>query len=151
MKTSIMYTQLLHAHSGLRWLLLVSLLLSIIFALNGWLKKREWSKKDKLSSLILMLVMDIQFLVGFVLYAFVSPITKAAFAAMKEAMKISELRFYLVEHGILMLLALILVHVARNKSKRITPHWKRHRTVLIYYVVTLVVILAAIPWNRPLF
>jgi hypothetical protein len=63
-------------------------------------------------------------------------------------MKNSALRFYAVEHILLMIIALVLVHIGRSKSKKAVAPWKKHRVAAIYYGIALVLILAAIPWDR---
>lgn len=146
-----MYTGLLHSHNGLRWLVLLALFISIVLALSGWFGKRDWNKGDKLSGLLLVIFMDLQFLIGMVLYAFVSPITKAAFNDFGAAMKNADLRFYAVEHILMMVIALVLVHIGRVKSKKEIAPWKRHRSAAIFYTISLLIILAGIPWERAMF
>lgn len=146
-----MYTGLLHTHNMFRWLVLIVLILAVFFALTGWFGKKEWTKKDKLTGLLLTIFMDIQFLVGIILYAFVSPITKAAFADFGAAMKNSDLRFYAVEHLIMMVIALALVHIGKAKAKKAAAPWKKHKISAIFYGIALLLILAAIPWERALF
>jgi len=146
-----MYTGLLHAHNGLRWLVLLALVTAIILALTGWFGKREWEKGDKLTGLLLTIFMDLQFLTGVILYAFVSPITKAAFNDFGAAMKNADLRFYAVEHILLMVIALVLVHIGRAKSKKAKTPLAKHHSAAIYYGISLVLILVAIPWDRALF
>jgi uncharacterized membrane protein YphA (DoxX/SURF4 family) len=133
-----------------RWLVLIVLVLAIIFAFAGWFGKKEWTKRDKLTGLILTIFMDIQFLVGLILYAFVSPLTKAAFADFGAAMKNADIRFYAVEHILMMLIALVLVHIGRSKSKKATAPEKQHRAAAIFYIIALLLIVAAIPWERAL-
>ena len=146
-----MYTGLLHSHNGLRWLVLIGFLFAIGFAVSGWIKKRRFEKRDNIAGLLLVLFMDLQFIVGVALYAFVSPITKAAFTNFGNAMKNADLRFYAVEHILLMVIALVLVHVGRVKSKRNTIGWKGHKSATIYYSISILLILVAIPWDRALF
>jgi uncharacterized membrane protein YphA (DoxX/SURF4 family) len=134
-----------------RWLVLITLLLAVIFAFAGWFKKLDWNKKDNISGLLLTIFMDIQFLVGIILYAFVSPITKAAFNDFGAAMKNADLRFYTVEHILMMIIALVLVHIGRAKSKKASAPWKKHRNAAIFYGISLILILVAIPWERALF
>jgi hypothetical protein len=145
-----MYTGLLHTHNLFRWLVLIMLVIAIGFAFAGWIGKTEWTKKDKITGLLLTIFMDIQFLVGVILYAFISPFTKAAFADFGAAMKNANLRFYAVEHILMMIIALVLIHIGRSRSKKASASWKKHRTSAIFYGIALVVILAAIPWDRAL-
>lgn len=143
-----MYQGLLHAHNGFRWLVLLALLVSVLMALAGWLGKKEWKKGDNTVGLLLTIFMDIQFLFGIVLYAFVSPITKSAFQDFGAAMKNADIRFFAVEHILMMVIALILVHIGRSKSKKATTSLKQHRTAAVFYGISLLLILAAIPWDR---
>ena len=146
-----MYTGLLHAHSGFRWLVLIVLVVAISLSVYGWIKRAEWTKSGKSTSLILMILMDIQFLIGLVLYVFLSPMTKAAFSDFGAAMKNEALRFYAVEHILMMVVALALVHIGRSRTKKDITGWKKHRAAAIFYTISLVVILLAIPWDRALF
>lgn len=143
-----MYTGLLHTHNLFRWLVLLAILAAIIMAFVGWFKKRKWQKSDNMVGLVLMIFMDIQLLVGLILYALVSPLTKAAFNDFGAAMKNPDLRFYAVEHILMMIVALVLVHIGRAKSKKALEAWKKHRAAAVYYTISLIVILAAIPWDR---
>jgi len=143
-----MYAGLLHTHNMFRWLVLITLVLAVFFAFTGWLGKLEWKKRDNLTGLLLTIFMDIQFLVGIILYAFVSPVTKVAFNDFGAAMKNAELRFYAVEHISLMIIALVLVHIGRAKSKTATAPWKKHRAGAIFYGIAFLLILAGIPWER---
>ena len=145
-----MYTGLLHSHNMFRWLVLIMLVVSIILGLAGWFGKKDWTKKDNLSGLLLTIFIDIQFIIGFILYAVVSPLTKAAFADFGLAMKNADLRFYAVEHVLMMAFALALVHIGRVKSKNALESGKKHRSAAIYYGIALIVILLAIPWDRAL-
>lgn len=145
-----MYTGLLHTHNLFRWLVLLILIIAIIFSLSGWLGKKNWNKKDNLTTLLTVIFMDIQFLTGMVLYAFVSPITKAAFANFGAAMKNADLRFYAVEHILLMVVALAFVHIGRSKTKKTHRAWEKHRAAAIWFGLGLVLILAGIPWNKAL-
>lgn len=143
-----MYTGLLHTHNLFRWLVLITLLLTLFFALSGWLGKKNWTKRDNIAGLLLTIFTDIQLLVGLVLYFFASPIVKTAFADFGAAMKNADIRFYAVEHILMMVIALVLIHIGRAKIKRINADWKKHRAAAVWYGLALVLILAAIPWER---
>lgn len=107
-----MYNGLLHAHSGLRWVVLI-LLLTTIF--NAFSKKKTgaWTAKDKKIALFAMIFTHVQLIIGLVLY-FISP--KVSFA--EGFMKDSVLRFYAIEHISLMLIAIALITVGYSKAFR---------------------------------
>lgn len=146
----MLYTSLLHTHNLLRWFVLVVFVLAVIFALFGWIGKHKWQKRDNLVGLLLSIFVDVQLLIGFVLYFFLSPITKAAFADFGAAMKNGGLRFFAIEHIAIMLIAAVFIHVGRIKTKRITIDWKKHRAAAIWYGIALFILLHGIPWNRAL-
>ena len=143
-----MYTGFLHLHDTLRWLLLLSLVITLVKYISGWLGNQPWKKTDNILGIVFTSLMDIQLLTGLVLYFFLSPITKLAMSDFGAAMKDPDLRFYAVEHFSMMLIAVILVHIGRAKSKKAKTDSAKFKTSSIFFLIALVVILAAIPWNR---
>ncbi len=146
-----MYTGLLHTHNLFRWLVLVVFVAALIFAFTGLTAKKEWKKRDKTAGLILTILMDIQFLTGIILYAFVSPVTKAAFANFGATMKNADLRFYAIEHLLVMLVALVFVHVGKTRTKKLRESVKKHRNAAIWYGLAFLLVLSRIPWDRAFF
>jgi len=145
------YPWFLQSHNLLRWLLLVTALISIIMAYRGWFLKKRWSKTDNILGVTLSSLADLQLLIGLGLYFFLSPFTKPAMKNMAEAMKNAELRFYAVEHLLIMVIAIVVIHIGRTKSKKAETDLARHRLSAIFYSIGLILILSAIPWNRALF
>jgi cytochrome c biogenesis factor len=135
------YSILIHIHSGLRWLALVFLILAIADAAVKMRRRYDIGKSRPAFHLPAMILMHIQLLVGLVLY-FISP--KVVFDA--SSMKDTVLRFYLVEHIALMLVAIILITVGYVKAKKKSDPVKKNRTLLIYYAIGLILILVSIPW-----
>jgi hypothetical protein len=143
-----MYTGFLHLHDTLRWLVLLSLLTTVVKYLAGWLGNQPWKKTDNLLSIILTALMDVQLLTGLVLYFFLSPVTKQAMSDFGAAMKNADLRFYAVEHFAMMLIAVVLVHIGRTKSKKVKTDREKFRIATIFYLLALAILLYAIPWSR---
>jgi len=143
-----MYTGFLHLHNTLRWLLLLTILVTLVKYLSGWFADKPWTKTDNLLGIIFTSLMDSQLLTGLVLYFFLSPVTKLAFSDFGAAMKDSGLRFYAVEHILMMVVAVALVHIGRAKSKKIKVDRKKFKTAAVFFSIALVVILVAIPWSR---
>ncbi|HAQ18826.1 MAG TPA: hypothetical protein DCR40_06250 [Prolixibacteraceae bacterium] len=143
-----MYTGFLHVHDTLRWILLLSLTITLLKYLVGWLGNKQWKKSDNVLGIVFTSLMDIQLLTGLVLYFFLSPVTKLALSDFGAAMKNADLRFYAVEHFSMMLIAVVLVHIGRAKSKKIKFDRKKFKTAFIFFFIALIFMLAAIPWNR---
>lgn len=146
-----MYTPIIIIHNILRWVIVLAGLAAIVRAFIGWTQKKEWTLLDNRLSLIFTISMDIQFLLGLILYLFLSPVTEVAFEDFGAAMANSGLRFFAVEHLLIMVVALVLAHVARVLAKRAPDDTGKFRSIAIYFTVTMVLIFLGIPWDRPLF
>ena len=136
--------QTFHSHN--RNLILLLLIIIVVVSFIGLTTKKPWSKFQKIIALVHLIVMDIQFAIGLVLYIGYSPFGLKAFSNPDlNVMKDAAVRAIAIEHLILMLLAWVLIHMGYSKSKKaVNPN----RTVLIYYSIALVLIFAGIPWSR---
>lgn len=143
-----MYTGLLHSHHWLRYIALILLIISIVKAIADLNHKGE-SIKNKKTELYTMIAMHVQLIIGLILF-FVSPKIQVAMADMGTAMKDADLRLALIEHPLIMLIAIILITVGYMKLKVIDDRAKYGKTVLVYYGIALILILSRIPmysWN----
>lgn len=135
----MIYLLLKHSHSGIRWITLFLILAAII---NSFYKrKNNYSATDKKLNVFAVYFLHIQVIIGFGLY-FISP--KVVFSA--ESMSNAMLRFFLVEHVSLMIVAVILATLGYSISKKTTNDHKKHRRISVFYALTLAMILVAIPW-----
>lgn len=136
-----MYSILVHAHSGLRWLVLPALIIAVINSIGKTRGGVTYSGKDKTKALLALILSHLQLVIGFVLY-FISP--KVVFDA--SSMQSGVLRFFLVEHAVMMLAAVTLITIGYSRAKRTNLDGKKFKSVLIYYLLGLIIIIAAIPW-----
>jgi uncharacterized membrane protein YqhA len=149
-----MYPAFLMIHSVLRWLVVIAAVAAAGKALAGWLGKQPFTKLDDRLGSAFTIVMDVQLLVGLILYVFLSPLTQAAFQDLGAAMSDGTLRFFAVEHLAVMVVAVVLAHVGRATSRRAADD-KKHQRAAIWYGLALLTILFATPWpfysyGRPL-
>lgn len=131
-----------HAHSGIRWIILALLIVAIANAFKGWQNKRVYTDKDKKIHLFAMIMVHVQVLIGFISY-YLNWGGKVNFANMSGN---SVIRFFTVEHSVMMLLAVIVITIGFSKSKKILETPKRFKIIFITYSIGLVLILAGIPW-----
>lgn len=130
-----MYTGILHLHNVLRWIILILLLISIFQAFSKSVGVRK-------TSLFLLICAHIQFLIG--LYQWFiggfgyNLIRGNGFG---EVMKNAAQRFWAVEHITGMLIAIILITVARGRVKI-----GSYSAASWMYVVALLLIIAVVPW-----
>jgi hypothetical protein len=146
-----LYSILLPLHSIVRWIVVLTALAATGFAFYGWLAKKEWGKRDNQLGLFYTMAMDIQVLVGLILYFFASPLTTSALRNFSGAMKTADTRFFAIEHIMLMVVALVIAHIGRSASKKAATAVAKHRTAAVLFGLSILVILMAIPWGfRPL-
>ncbi len=132
---------LVHAHSGLRWVVLGLLLWAIVGAFSGWRNNKNYTAGDRKVHLFAMISVHVQILLGFVLY-FLQWGGKVNFSNLADAMT----RFFTVEHIFIMLIAAIVITVGFSRGKRLTDTSARFKFIFYTYLVGLILILAGIPW-----
>jgi hypothetical protein len=137
--TSELYPVLLHLHSGLRWILILSVIVTLAVSIYHVLKNNVLSDFGKSSARITMLVAHLQLLAGLVIYL-ISP--KVVFSA--QSMSSPILRFFLVEHISAMVVAILMITFGVIRAKR-KPS-AAAGTLLWTFIVALILILAMIPW-----
>ena len=131
-------------HNLLRWLILLFGLWTVLNAISGLASKKEFTPEDNRSNFFFMLSMDIQLLVG--LGLFFSGQWFDRTKHLSENIKNANLRFFTMEHEVLMIAAWILVHVGRVFVKKASTSQAKFRRSLVFFGITLVLILIAIPW-----
>lgn len=89
--------------------------------------------------------LHLQLLLG-VLLLFISPLAQAAWGDMAAAMQARPMRFFIVEHTTMMIVALAVAQWGSIKSRQAIDAGRSARTSLMFAVVSLLLILAAIPW-----
>jgi uncharacterized membrane protein len=127
-----------HAHSGLRWVAIILLLLAIINAFTS----KTFEKKHKMINLFTMITLHTQLIIGLVQYFITSGKVKFFDGWMKEA----AFRFYGMEHLMGMLIAIVLITVGYSKSKKAVTDAEKFKKIKVFYLIGLILILASIPW-----
>ncbi|TAE26443.1 MAG: hypothetical protein EAZ92_10940 [Candidatus Kapaibacterium sp.] len=148
-----MHEILLTAHSLLRWLVIGGAIGAIGFGVLGWLGNKPWTANERRFNAIFVHSMTLQFLLGLILYAFVSPITtQGVFPDFRAAMKDPQLRFWAVEHITAMVIALALAHIGSARVRKAASDLAKHKMAVIFFGLAMVLVFVSIPWaSRPLF
>jgi len=134
-----MYTGLFHTHSLLRYFILIALVVVIIKAILGLVNKQPFGKWDNKLGLYLFIFTHMQLLIGLILY-FVSPFVKFG----PDTMSDKTTRYWTVEHILTMLVAVVFITLARTTSKRMTTDEAKHKRMLIFNGIALLIIVATI-------
>jgi uncharacterized membrane protein len=143
-----MYTTVLLLHSWIRWIALVACVGVTLAAIRGKVAG-EKSVADRWG-LAAMMALDLQMLLGLVLYLGLSPNMQEILNHFGESMKRADTRFWAVEHVAAMFLAIVLSHVGRVLARKAaTTDIKRRRLLACFGIATLL-ILIGMPWpGRP--
>ncbi len=142
------YEIVLFLHSWVRWIILVLGLVVIIKAYSGWFGNKNYSKGDNGMSAAFMGMLHLNLLLGLILYFFLSPYVQSAFNDFGAAMKEASLRFWAVEHILVMIVAVVVAQVGRIKAKKTSLDVDKFKITAIWYTIAMILILSRIPWGE---
>lgn len=130
-----MYNGLVHLHSVLRWIILILLVVVLFqsFTKGSGIKK---------TSLWLMIAAHITLVLG--LYQWLTGnwgLKLFQSGGMKDVMSSNVYRFWGVEHITGMLIAIVLITIARGKAKQFN-----YKATSWLYLFAFIIIIAVIPW-----
>lgn len=140
-----MYSILLFLHSIVRWLVLASLLIAIYRSYMGWLGNQPYSKSDNTLRVVTSSIAHTQLVLGLWLY-FISPVIKYFLHNFSEAVHMREIRFFGMEHSLIMLVAIVFITIGSSVAKRKTDDKQKFKTMAIWFSLALLLILSSIPW-----
>jgi hypothetical protein len=144
-----MNTGLLHLHNLLRWVIIILLLVTIF---------QSFSKKQGLvkSSLYLLIAAHLTLVIGLYQWYFSVNVGLKGFlesmGGFGAIMKDGFARFWAVEHFLGMVIAIILITIARGKAKKLN-----YGAASWLYLIAFIIIMVSIPWpfrlgiGRPIF
>jgi heme A synthase len=145
-------------HGYWRWAVLASGAVALVRALRAMFGSTDagWSRGDERASRWFVATVDVQVMLGLVLYFGFSPFWPAVRDSFRFAIHDRSSRFFGMEHQTAMLLAFVAAHVGRVRIKRTPDARTKQRVLLVSLLVFFTLALWAIPWpwravGRPLF
>ena len=151
-----MYANLLVVHSWFRWLVLISLVVSVYRAYIAKRSKRNFTKADDRMRMITATIAHVQLALGLWLY-FVSPIVDYFLDNFSSAVHMREIRFFGMEHITMMTIAVVVLTIGSVKTRRAEIDQQKFKTMLTWFSIALAIIFLSIPWSfspftsRPLY
>lgn len=144
---TIRMTVVLFLHSLLRWVILVLLLVMIARTYAGMGSGKVYSGTDRRLGLFLTIFSHTTLVLGLILWLFgAMGLALVRDPGMGVVTKNAAMRFYVMEHTVMMLIAIILITIAGTVGKKSIPDAKKFRRAFWLYLVALIVILVMIPW-----
>ena len=107
------------------------------------LGKREFKKTDKIAALILMILFDVQLLIGLFVYMVNGWIGRMGAAG---AMKDHTTSFFGMEHPLVMIIALVLVHMGYSTTKKNMDSDRKLKRLFWFTIIALFLVISRIPW-----
>lgn len=134
-----LYSFFQQLHSGFRYIVLIFVVLAALSALAGLIGKKPYTEVNRRLSLFALISVHTQLLIGIVLY-FISPLVQFT----KNAIHEKHLRFFTVEHWVIMVIAIVLITIGHSKSKRAVSAEAKQKAISIFYLLGLIIIAAGI-------
>lgn len=139
----MLYPALLAFHSVWRWVVLGAV--AVRFGRAVAARGTPYAPLDRKLGLAAIIALDLQLIAGLGLYG-VSPAISQATSNVGAAMKDPYLRFWLVEHGPMLIVAAIGAHIGNVWVRKAAADAGKHKAAAIAFGIVLVLILVAMPW-----
>ena len=150
-----MYPTVLTIHSWLRW---AALVFGVAATLNAFRYRADTGAEPRGRGWdwLFMLALDLQALLGMMLYFGFSPFTREAIANVSAALHDPGLRFWAITHGATMIVALVAVRVGRVFALGDKTTAARRNGRFLCFGVAVAAMIVGVPWpglanGRPLF
>lgn len=145
-----MYPVVLGVHNIVRWLVLAAGVWLVLRAWRGWMSRGTWTEADTTAVKLFVNTLSFQFVLGVILYA-VSPLIRQGLSDMGAAMRDAPVRYFVVEHVLMMLIAIALAHVGAARVRKVGSDSAKFQTATIWFGIALAAVAGFVPWGRPLF
>lgn len=144
----MLYPTLLALHNLNRWLILALGLWATWQVTRGWLGRAPWSAHYTTLVRLFAWLTSLQFVLGLALYLLPALFIQVVLETTPWAqiMKNRVLRFFVLEHPVQMFIAIGLAHLALSTARRIQLEKRRYRWTALLLILSMLLILTAIPW-----
>ena len=140
-----MYIGLTHFHSYWAYVAFLLLLVAIINSFMGLSGRREFKPKDRKIAVFGLAATHVQGLLGLVLYL-VAPYIRLLASDAGAVMSNAPTRLLAIEHPLINVIALILITVGFSRHKKLATSSAKFKSIGIFYLIGVVLILSRIPW-----
>lgn len=125
---------ILMAHSGWQYIVLLMLAVTIIKMILGILTKGSWSSFDEALNRFTPIVLDIQFLLGIILW--ITWFIQLGWSNMPTTARI--------EHPVTMIIAIAIAHITSRRVKSTATDAAKYQTATIGYLVSILIVILGV-------
>ena len=134
-----------YLHSILRYLILLFAVIVVVQSLVGMMGKSKFKSSNKQTALVLLICCDLQLLFGLLLYYY--KVYAVGLMSGGDVMTDPIKRFWAVEHGIGMIVAIVLVHMGYTVTKKNVDDDRKFKRLFWFVFAELAIFIATIPWE----
>jgi hypothetical protein len=124
------YSILREAHSGWRYIALLFLAIAIVKYVLGWVQNSQWRDLDRRIGLFTTIAVDIQLLLGLVLWALLAGQGLIGTIGPLVAM----------EHPTTMIIAIAVMHIGWARARKAATDSGRYRTAALTFIITVALV-----------
>ena len=143
-----MYETIQFIHSYWAYLVVLVLIIASVNAIAGFAGNKEYGATNFRIALFTLIVSHIQLLIGIVLLITALSSNRFGVIDMGSVMGNSDLRLLLVEHPLIMIIAVVLITMGYSKHKKKLTSKPKFKILAIFYTIALILVLSRIPWNN---
>ncbi|MCK5137215.1 MAG: hypothetical protein KAR19_15630 [Bacteroidales bacterium] len=137
----MLYTIAFKIHIYISTITLLAGIITLVLSIQGWAKKREYSRADEWASVIFSIALYLQLILGFIIYFTLRTTLEGAMWEVPDTENDASLRFWAIEHIALMIFALFLTQLGRIFIKRSSASIRKFKASVFYYGISLLLIL----------
>ena len=143
-----MYSVIKILYSYWSYLVLLVLIYAIFNALMGKIKGKDFESKDLRISLFGLIFSHFQLLIGLMLYSVSPLLNQWSKLSIVNLMSNRQIRFYLVEHPSLNIIAIVLITVGWSVHQKQSDPGKKFLRIAIFYGLGLLLTVMRIHWKN---
>lgn len=117
---------------------------TIIWSIQGLIRKREYGRADSGISLAFNLSLYMQLILGSIIYYLLRTTQEGPLWEIPDTLNDASLRFWAIEHIALMIFALFLTQLGRVFIRKSTGSFRKFRASLFYFGTSLLLILFSV-------
>lgn len=131
---------IINIHGFVSTVFTLTAIIILIRSIRGWSLNKAYTSLDKKISILFLVFMYIQLVLGILLY-FVLGDNQGGAQSMEEAMKQSSFRYWALEHFIIMIFALFLSQIGWVFIRKAKLDLNKHKNTLFYFGISILLII----------
>lgn len=133
------YDLIINIHGIISTAFTITAIAIFVRSIRGWSLNKAYTKLDKNISILFLIFLYIQFVLGILLY-FVLGNQQSGAESMEDALQQTSLRYWALEHFIIMIFALFLSQIGWVFIRKSKLDLNKHKNTLFYFGISILLI-----------